>query len=267
MRHSFYLRLAYDGATFHGWQIQTSLPTVQGELWRALRALDAEAPMPQGTGRTDSGVHAEAQGTVVKMLRDWDPYRLLAALNAHLPPTIRVMEAVPVPEAFYPRRHAVAKRYRYRLGMGPTAHPLERAIRWQLFRKEPLDQEAMAAAAALWIGTHDYSAFRHQECEAEDPVRTIHAIRLEPHRLGLDLVFEGSAFLMHQVRIMSGSLVQVGKGKILLADAPRILAERDRTQAGETAPAHGLCMEKVWYEARWGLNEPSPWGEEKADRD
>ncbi|HJV23424.1 MAG TPA: tRNA pseudouridine(38-40) synthase TruA [Holophagaceae bacterium] len=258
---SFYLRLAYDGTTFHGWQIQSTLPTVQGEVWRALRKLEPEAPMPQGTGRTDSGVHAEAQGTVVRVERPWEPYRLLAALNAHLPPTIRVMEAVQVPEAFYPRRHAVAKRYRYRIGLGPTFHPLERAIRWQLFRKEALDQEAMRAAAAVWVGTHDYSAFRHQECEAEHPVRTIHAIRLEPHPMGLDLLFEGSAFLMHQVRIMSGTLVGVGKGKIAAADALPILESRDRTRAGETAPAHGLCMEKVWYEARWGLNEPSPWGE------
>ncbi len=262
MRHSFYLRLAYDGAGFHGWQIQSALPTVQGDLWRAMRALDPDAAMPQGTGRTDAGVHAEAQGVVARTIRPWEPYRLLAALNAHLPPAIRVMEAIEVPDEFYPRRHAVAKRYRYRLGLGPTAHPLERTIRWQLFQKDPLDQEAMASAAAAWIGTHDYSAFRHQECEAEHPVRTIHAIRLEPHRMGLDLVFEGNAFLMHQVRIMSGSLVQVGKGKIRVEDAPRILESRDRTQSGETAPAHGLCMEKVWYEARWGLNEPCPWGEE-----
>ncbi len=261
MAHPYFLRVAYDGTDFYGWQIQTHLPTVQGTLGQALRAFDPEAPHPQGTGRTDAGVHAEAQGVLVQTRKPWDPYRLLTALNAHLPPSIRVMAAREAPEGFLPRRDAVAKRYRYRLGEGPAASPHERFRRWHVYGKVPLDQGAMAAAAAAWIGTHDFTSFRNRECVADGPIRTIHALRLEPREDGLDLVFEGNAFLMHQVRIMSGTLVQVGQGKLQARQAPEILAARRREAAGETAPPQGLCLEKVWYGARWGIGDPSPWPE------
>lgn len=261
MAHPYFLRVAYDGTDFHGWQIQSVLPTVQGALGLALGAFDPAAPPPQGTGRTDAGVHAEAQGVLVRATRVWDPHRLLTALNAHLPATIRVMTAEVAPEGFLPRRDAVAKRYRYRLGEGPAAFPLDRAFRWHLFGKAPLDREAMAEAAAHWVGTHDFSSFRNRECVAEGPVRTLHALRLEAHPRGLDLVFEGNAFLMHQVRIMSGTLVQVGQGKLRAAQALEILVARRREAAGETAPPQGLCMERVWYAAKWGIGERSPWPE------
>ena len=261
MAHPYYLRVAYEGTDFYGWQVQTTLPTIQGTLAKALRAFDPEAPMPMGTGRTDAGVHAEAQGVLIHVRRVWEPYRLLTALNAHLPPAIRVMAAEEAPAGFLPRRDAVAKRYRYRLSEGVAPSPLDRHLRWHLYGKVRLDREAMARAAAAWIGTHDFSSFRNQECVADGPVRTIHALRLEPHERGLDLVFEGNAFLMHQVRIMSGTLVQIGQGKLQAEDAPAILEARRRVAAGETAPPQGLCLEKVWYAAKWGIGERSPWPE------
>lgn len=261
MRHPFYLRVAYVGTAFHGWQIQSSLPSVQATLWDGLRRFDPEAPMPQGTGRTDAGVHARAQGVLIQAARIWEPYRLLAALNAHLPATIRVMEVHPAPEAFWPRQHAVAKRYTYRIMEGQAIDPFEHDRRWHVHGLAPLDREAMRRAARDLVGAHDFSSFRHKDCVARTPDRVIHAVTLVDQGTGLDLVFEGNRFLMHQVRIMSGTLVDIGKGRIAPDAIPGILARRDRSHAGITAPPHGLCLEKVWYQAQWGIGEPSPWGE------
>ncbi len=255
------MTVAYAGAGFHGWQIQTSLRSGQGELWKALQRLDADAPLPQGTGRTDAGVHARAQGVLVHLRRDWEPYRLLAALNAHLPGDLRVMAAQPAPEGFFPRQHAVAKRYVYRLGLGSTADPLLAHLRWHVHRATPLDLEALRAALPCLLGTHDFSSFRSADCVAATPIRTIHDIRLVLVEGGLDLVFEGTSFLMHQVRIMTGTLLDVARGKRPPDSLTTVLAARDRTAAGPTAPPQGLCLEKVWYEARWHLGEPSPFGE------
>ncbi len=264
MPFPFFLRLAYIGTDFHGWQIQTSARSVQAELWKALQAFDPPAPMPQGTGRTDAGVHAKAQGVLIRLTRSWEPYRLLAALNAHLPADVRVMAAFPVDEAFWPRHHALAKRYVYGLDEGPAEDPFERDRRWHVFGRTPLDLGLMARAAQALLGEHDFSSFRHQECAAKSPIRHIYRIDVEAHGTAVDLVFEGNRFLMHQVRIMAGTLVDIGKGRIPAEALPDILAARDRSQAGFTAPPHGLCLEKVWYQSRWGIGEPSPWGEPSA---
>jgi tRNA pseudouridine38-40 synthase len=262
MTFPYFLRVAYLGTHFYGWQIQTSLRSVQGDLWKALRRFDPAAPMPQGTGRTDAGVHARAQGVLVQMAKAWDPYRLLAAANAHLPADVRVMAAQPAPEAFFPRAHAVAKRYVYRIQEGPAEDPFLVGRRWHVHGADSLDRAAMAEAAGHLTGFHDFSSFRHQECAARSPLKLIHGITLESDGPALDLVFEGNRFLMHMVRIMAGTLMEVGKGRYRAADLPGILAARDRRRAGITAPPHGLCLERVWYQARWGIGEPSPWPEE-----
>ncbi len=258
----YFLRVAYVGTGFYGWQVQSVLRSVQGDLWQALRAIDPQAPLPAGTGRTDAGVHAKAQGTLVLMAREWDPYRLLAAVNAHLPWDVRVMAAQRVPEGFFPRAHAVAKRYVYRILEGPAEDPFQHQRRWHVFGLRPLDRGAMAAAAAHLVGTHDFSSFRHQECAARSPLRTVYRADLVQDGAALDLVFEGNRFLMHMVRIMAGTLVEVGKGRYRAGDLPDILAARDRGRAGITAPPHGLCLDHVWYQRRWGIGEPSPWAED-----
>lgn len=261
MTFPFFLRLAYLGTNFYGWQIQSHLRSVQGELWKALRTFDPEAPMPQGTGRTDAGVHARAQGVLVHLCKPWEPYRLLAALNAHLPPDARVMAALPAPDGFFPRHHAVAKRYVYCLQEGPAEDPFSRGRRWHIHGAAPLDRETMLQASRCLLGEHDFSSFRHQECAAKSPIRHIHAIRLLSQGPALDLVFEGNRFLMHQVRIMAGTLVDIGKGRIPPEAMAGILAARDRRLAGHTAPPQGLYLDEVWYQTQWGLGEPSPWGE------
>ena len=190
MSHPYFLTVAYAGAGFHGWQIQTSLRSGQGDLWKALRAFDPEAPMPQGTGRTDAGVHARAQGVLIRTARSWDSYRLLAALNAHLSADLRVMAVRPAPEGFFPRQHAVAKRYVYRLGLGPAADPLQAPSRWHVHQAQPLDLAAMAAAVPPLLGTHDFSAFRCAECAAQTPVRTLHGIGITAVEGGAELVYD-----------------------------------------------------------------------------
>ena len=261
MGNPFFLRLAYVGTSFHGWQIQTSLPSVQGELWKALQALEPGAPMPQGTGRTDAGVHARAQGVLIQAARRWEPYRLLAALNAHLPMAIRVMHAEPAPAGFFPRQHAVAKRYVYRIAEGPAADPFDHGRRWHVHGLLPLDRGAMAEAALRLHGRHDFSSFRCAECAAQSPVRTVFRVGMEGTGPWLDLHFEGDRFLMHQVRIMAGTLVEVGRGRLAPPAVASILEARSRSKAGPTAPPDGLWLEAVWYQARWGLGDPSPWPE------
>lgn len=267
MSHPHFLRLAYLGTRFHGWQIQTSLRSVQGDLWMALRRLDPGAPMPQGTGRTDAGVHARAQGVLVQLSRSWEPYRLLAALNAHLPPEVRVMRAQAAPEGFFPRQHAVAKRYVYRILQGPAEDPFLRGRGWHVHRAEPLDPAAMQAAALHLVGERDFSSFRHKECVAEHAVRRIHQVDVRAHGTAIDLAFEGNKFLMHQVRIMTGTLVEVGMGKRDPGSLRDVLEARDRRAAGKTAPPEGLYLDEVWYQARWGIGEPSPWGEPDSSED
>lgn len=266
MSFPFFLRLAYVGTSFYGWQIQTTLRSVQGELWKALQALDREAPMPQGTGRTDAGVHARAQGVLVLTTRDWEPYRLMAALNAHLPGDARVMTAEAAPVGFYPRHHAVAKRYVYKIQEGPAADPFLRDRAWHHYGKEPLDRNAMAQAAQHLVGELDFSSFRAAECSAKTAIRTIFKVDLVGSGPALDLVFEGTRFLMHQVRIMTGTLVDVGHGRKTPDSMVDILAQRDRRHSGISAPAHGLYMDQVWYQHRWGIGDPSPWPEPKEDQ-
>ncbi len=265
MSHPFFLRLAYVGTSFYGWQIQTSLRSVQGELWKALRALDPEAPMPQGTGRTDAGVHAKAQGVLLLAQRPWEPYRLMAALNAHLPLDVRVMAAEPAPEGFFPRQHAVAKRYIYRLFEGPAADPFLKDRAWHVHGKAPLDREAMSQAALHLVGEHDFSSFRAAECSAKTSMRILHKVEMRDDGPLLDLVFEGNRFLMHQVRIMTGTLVDVGRGRRPAEALRDILAARDRRAAGISAPPGGLYLDAVWYQRRWGIGDASPWPEPPSD--
>ncbi len=257
----YYLRLAYVGTRFHGWQIQPQARTVQQVLWEAVRRFDPGAPLPQGTGRTDAGVHARAQGVLLRLGRTWDSFRLQAAVNAHLPEDVRVMAVQAVPEAFWPRHHAVAKRYVYRLTEGPSQDPFLRETHWHVRGAAPLDRERMAEASQRLLGCRDFAGFRHQDCAAASTVRTLHRITFVEDGPRLELHFEGDRFLMHQVRIMTGTLVDIGKGRVGLERILEPLATLDRRHAGHTAPPHGLCLEEVWYQPQWGVGDPSPWSD------
>jgi tRNA pseudouridine38-40 synthase len=192
------------------------------------------------------------------MEKQWDPYRFLAALNAHLPDEIRVREVAEAPEGFFPRQHALAKRYVYRLDEGPSANPFLSLRRWHIYGAVPMDRGKVAAAASRLIGTHDFSSFRCKECSAATPITSIFDIRTECSGSELALVFEGDRFLMHQVRIMVGTLIEVGRGKIRSEDVSDILESKNRSMAGITAPPEGLFLEKIWYSPEWGIGEPLP---------
>jgi len=289
------LTLSYDGSTFHGWQVQPNLPTIQGTLSATLRHLTGETVLPQGSGRTDAGVHALAQVTTFQLEAAIPAENLLRALNRALPPSIRILSAEPVPETFHARHSALAKTYEYRIflrrhatnrvphvpstwGHGlpqpspetapdricpPFLAPYVWDCHW------PLSLTPMQEAAAHLLGTHNFTSFA-----AADPDRTQrNSLPSEPWGLNPkptsapnptktitqstftledDLFIyriTGSGFLHHMVRNIVGTLTEIGRGALTPEDIPRILAARNRTAAGPTAPASGLFLHTVHYES------------------
>lgn len=243
------LTLAYDGSEYYGWQIQPNLPTVQGTLVDILRKITQEKVRLYGCGRTDTGVHALGQVAHFKTRTRIPPQNLQRALNSLLPPTIRVQGVEEVGAAFHARWHARAKTYRYRILRAPICPPF--AWRYVYHYPFPLDEEAMARAAAFFAGEHDFSSFGSWDPEEENHsrVRTVFSSRLErlPEQPELVYTVRGRAFLRYMVRKIVGTLIAVGKGRLAPEDIPRILAARDRSQAGPTVPPEGLYLVAVEY--------------------
>ncbi len=240
------LTLEYDGTDYVGWQVQPNGPSVQAALERALSTLVKEPVKVTGAGRTDAGVHARGQAASVRTDKGLPLKAFVAGVNALLPKDIAVLSAEEREEGFDARRSARGKIYRYRISNRPGRSPLERRFAWEVF--QPLSAEAMARAGAALVGRHDFSAFRASDCEASTTVREVR--RLEVRRSGerVEVEIEATAFLKHMVRNIVGTLVEVGLGRREEASVAAVLAGRDRVQAGATAPAHGLCLEKVFYE-------------------
>jgi tRNA pseudouridine38-40 synthase len=247
---SLKLTLEYDGAPFVGWQVQPNGPSVQGVLQEAIERLCGSPVRATGAGRTDAGVHARGQ------VASFDPPRELplaawtAGLNAHLPPEVACVRAEEAPAGFDARRWARGKRYVYGILRSPSRSPLLRGRVWEIRR--PLDADAMRAAAFALCGRHDFSAFRAADCPARTTVREVRRLDIEVERLGPDaelvrLTIEATAFLKHMVRNIAGTLVEVGHGKRAAGSIEELVAARDRTRAGPTAPPHGLCLEEVFY--------------------
>ena len=248
------LRLAYDGTDFHGWQRQeppgiAPLRTVQGELDRALAEVMQQPVTCQGASRTDAGVHAEAQVAAFSADCRVPITRLPAALNARLPEDMRVMGAWRVPGDFDPVSDALSKGYRYEIArMQPLVArlPFDRRLVYPALHD--LDASRMRQAAAHLIGTHDFAAFAHAQHGRETTVRTIHACEvtaLDGDRLAIDV--SGNGFLYNMVRIVAGTLVEVGRGRIDPQAVPAILASCDRAQAGPTLPPNGLRLRWIHY--------------------
>jgi tRNA pseudouridine38-40 synthase len=239
------LTVEYDGTDFEGWQRQAPPHrTVQEVLELAVAALVGEHCLVAGAGRTDAGVHARAQvaSFVTKAAIPTDG--LMRALNAALPPDVAVRDAEEVDPTFDARRSARGKHYVYRIWNRPERSPLHRRVSWHV--RHRLDLEAMRRGAAPLLGEHDFSAFRAAGCTARSPVRILRRLDIS----GEDLIaidFEATAFLRHMVRNLAGTLVEVGLAARSPGDIPEILAGRDRTRAGRTAPAKGLTLERVYY--------------------
>ena len=236
-----------------GWQTQPGGGAVQDAVEGALAAIAGVPIGVSAAGRTDRGVHARAQvvhfdTSVARPLSAW-----VRGANAFLPESVAVRWAQAVSAEFHARYSAVSRTYRYRLLNRPVRPALcARQVGWY---HAPLDLKAMREAAGALLGEHDFSAFRAAECEAKTPVRTVHSIAIERAGDEIDFVIRANAFLHHMVRNIVGSLVYVGNGKQAPAWVAEVLASRDRAKAAPTFAAEGLCLERVEYDAKWGLPE------------
>ena len=245
------LILAYDGAEFSGWQVQPDAITIQGTLASAIGRVTGEKVLPQGSGRTDAGVHALGQVATFATESPIPAQNLVKAINDILPSSIRVLEASEAPPDFHARKSAHAKTYRYRMYRGAICPPFLARYVWHY--PYPLDENAMLCAAGLVTGEHDFTSFaavdseRGREDETISSVRRIFASTWE--RAGEELVYivRGSGFLHHMVRNLVGTFVLVGKGTMEPEQISGILAARDRSAAGATAPAGGLYLVNVEY--------------------
>jgi tRNA pseudouridine38-40 synthase len=240
------LIIEYDGAPFHGWQIQADGLTVQGVLTEAVAALSGETARVQGAGRTDAGVHARGQVAHADLGRDWEADTIRDALNAHLRPhPVAVLAAERVAGDFNARTSAVKRHYFYQIANRRADLALDRGRSWRVPR--PLDHAAMHAAAQRLVGKHDFTTFRSTECQAKSPVKTLDQLDVVRNGETIDCIVSARSFLHSQVRSMVGSLVLVGEGKWSADDLSAALDARDRTRCGPLAPPDGLYLAKVDY--------------------
>ena len=240
------LLIEYDGSPFVGWQVQEIGLSVQGLIAAAVEAFCGERVDVRGAGRTDAGVHALGQVAHVDLAKDWDTDTVRDAVTAHLRPhPIVVLAAEAVPATFDARFSATQRHYRYRIVNRRADLTLERGQAWRVAR--PLDPPVMHTAAQRLVGRHDFTTFRHVQCQAKSPVKTLD--RLDVARTGEELRIEASArsFLHTQVRSMVGALVAVGEGRWSADDLAAALAARDRSACATVAPPEGLYLVRVDY--------------------
>ena len=242
--------LSYDGSEFSGWQVQPDATTIQGTLASAIGRITGEKVLPQGSGRTDAGVHALAQVASFATDSPIPTQNLVKALNDVLPSSIRVLAVTEVPPEFHARKSACAKTYRYRVYRGAICPPFLARYVWHY--PYPLDEDAMQSAAAFVIGEHDFTSFAAVDPErgADEVVSNVRRILASSwERAGDELVYtvRGSGFLHHMVRNLVGTFVLVGKTTLRPAGIADILAARNRSAAGATAPASGLYLVSVEY--------------------
>lgn len=280
----FKVTLAYDGSEFVGWQRQASGTSIQGLIEQALRELDQREVAVVGAGRTDAGVHARGQVASFSLARPIEAGALVGALNARLPDAVRIINAETVPDSFHARFDAALKVYRYRIWNADVFDPFERRYAWHLVGS--LDRNAMDAAAQLIRGRHDFAAFQAAGSSARSSVREIFSSKviagLKPcatsevvgaTRETVDatrttsgaalqggdpvIVYEVSAdgFLRHMVRAIVGTLVEIGRGRRSIAWMGEVLAGRDRSRAGPTAPPAGLVLVSVGYSSEAKLRD------------
>jgi tRNA pseudouridine38-40 synthase len=260
------LTLTYDGTPFHGWQVQPGLATVQGELQSALRRILGETVLPQGSGRTDAGVHALGQVASFALDAPIPAANLLRALNRTLPAAIRVLEALPVAESFHARHSARAKTYEYRIFRGelclPFLAPYVHHCRWKL------DWPLLQQAAAQVVGEHDFTSLAAADGDltsrsSDEPdgipvsnVRTIFSSQWT--EAGADLIVyrvRGSGFLHHMVRNLVGTMMEIARGQFPADSMLLILKAQARSAAGPTAPARGLFLHSVEYDGSQSPDE------------
>lgn len=243
------LTLEYDGTGYAGWQRQPDRPTLQEAVERAVEGVTQTKVSVIGAGRTDAGVHALGQVASFRIDRDMAPSDWSNALNAHLPEAIVVRATEIMPDSFNARRDATGKLYRYRILNRSERPTIDRHYCWHLYR--PLDDARMNQAALCLIGRHDCSSFETQPTANEDPMCRIERLAIIRHGDLIEIEVYADRFLKQMVRSLVGTLVDIGLGKRDAGSMPDILAARDRSAAGKTAPARGLFLVRVDYAAQF----------------
>lgn len=244
---NYKLTIQYDGSRYDGWQKQGNTDnTIQGRLEAVLSRLAGEPVEVHGAGRTDAGVHALGQTASVRLPGRRSAAEVMDCLNRYLPEDIAVTAVEPVDERFHARLSAVGKIYRYEIRLGSVPDVFRRKYQYRV--EEPLDLDAMTRAAQQLCGTHDFRAFCANRRYKKTTVRTVWAIDLSREGDTLTITFRGDGFLYHMVRILTGTLLEVGQGLRSPEEMEDILDSLDRTRAGKTAPAQGLTLVRVEYE-------------------
>lgn len=250
------LTVSYDGTDYVGWQRQARGRSIQGELERALAEIEGRPVAVVGAGRTDAGVHALGQVAGIQLAHRIETAVLVRAINAKLPSDIRLLAAETVAAGFHARYAARTKTYRYNLATGPVASPFTLRYAWHV--RDPLDLDAMRAAAARLLGRRDFAAFKAVGTETASTVRTLHSVtigsgaaalptRAEVPLPALTIEVVGDGFLRHMVRILVGTMVEVGAGRVEAEAVTGIAGSRTRELAGPTAPPQGLFLVAVDY--------------------
>lgn len=247
MRQNYKIILQYEGTRYDGWQKQGNTDnTIQGKLEAVLSRMADTAVEVHGSGRTDAGVHAMGQVANFQLPEDLEPEQVKEYLNRYLPEDIAVLKAERAPERFHSRLNAVKKIYTYQIETREKRDVFIRRMQYGLGKR--LDTEAMKKAAALLCGTHDYKSFCGNKRMKKSTVRTVEAIVVKEQDGVVTLAFVGNGFLQNMVRIMAGTLIEVGLGKRSPQSMTDILHAADRQAAGAMAPAEGLCLTGVLYD-------------------
>ena len=239
------LIVAYDGTEYHGWQVQPNARTIEGELNRCLSELLQEDIQVIGASRTDAGVHAKGNIAVFDMDARMPAEKISYALNQRLPKDIVIQKSCQVDADFHPRHCDTRKTYSYHIYRGEFPMPLR--TRYSYFTYVPLDVTKMREAAALFLGEHDFKSFCSANTQVESTVRTIEFLDVTEDDRELVITIRGNGFLYNMVRIIAGTLVDVGRGFLAVEDIPNILKACNRERAGQTLPACGLVLEKYEF--------------------
>ena len=243
---NYKLTIQYDGSRYDGWQRQGNTDnTIQGKIESVLSRLVGESVEIHGAGRTDAGVHAEGQVASVKLPGKRSAAEVMDYLNQYLPEDIAVIAVEEADERFHARLTAVGKVYRYDIRLGSTPNVFRRKYQYRV--EQPLDIAAMRQAAEHLTGTHDYRAFCSNKRYKKSTVRTVSAIDIQVDGADMSITFRGDGFLYNMVRILTGTLLEVGLGERKAEEMSAILESLDRTRAGKTAPAQGLTLVQVEY--------------------
>ncbi len=248
------LTIEYEGTAYLGWQRQPQGMTIQQALEEALGQITGERPQVVGASRTDTGVHARGQVANFKTDSALPVERIQSALNALLPLDIAIVAAEEAPEDFNARFSARSKLYHYTIWNQRVRPVLDRRFCWHV--RWPVELEPLRAASQCLVGEHDFAAFRSANAQSETTVRVIERADWELNVPRLTFAVEGNGFLYNMVRALVGTLVEVGRGKMTPAEFGRVLESGERAQAGRTAPARGLCLMRIRYDAPAPISSP-----------